>query len=90
MARPPKYPADEVVHILSLADSEGPTIEEICFTYDISVQTFYRWQKRFGGVPADQAPKLRELILEHDRLKRLKKKTQREIKALQEALEQEW
>ncbi len=84
--RPPKYPADEVVRILEL-NNHGWTVAELCKEHGISIQTWYRWKQRFGDVTPDQAPKLRELELENARLKRVKKKTSKEIKILGQVLE---
>jgi putative transposase len=37
----------------------------------ITVQTFYRWRKEFGGLKLDQAKRLKELERENSKLKRL-------------------
>ena len=37
----------------------------------ITVQTYYRWRKEFGGLKLDQAKRLKELEKENSRLKRL-------------------
>ena len=37
----------------------------------ITVQTFYRWRKEYGGLKMDQAKRLKELEKENGKLKRL-------------------
>ena len=37
----------------------------------LSVQTFYRWRKEYGGLKMDQAKRLKELEKENGKLKRL-------------------
>src|ERR1700757_4560713 len=38
---------------------------------EITVQTFYRWRKEYGGLKMDQAKRLKELEKENGKLKRL-------------------
>ena len=38
---------------------------------EISEQTYYRWQKEYGGLDTTQAKKLKELEKENSRLKSL-------------------
>jgi putative transposase len=40
-------------------------------TSSITVQTFYRWRKEYGGLKMDQAKRLKELEKENGKLKRL-------------------
>jgi putative transposase len=42
-----------------------------CKEAGITVQTFYRWRKEFGGLKLDQAKRLKELERENGKLKRL-------------------
>jgi len=37
----------------------------------ITLQTYYRWRKEFGGLKIDQARRLKELELENQRLKKI-------------------
>ena len=37
----------------------------------ITIQTFYRWRKEYGGLKMDQAKRLKELEKENGKLKRL-------------------
>ena len=38
---------------------------------EITVQTYYRWRKEYGGLKLDQAKRLKELERENAKLKRL-------------------
>jgi len=38
---------------------------------EITIQTFYRWRKEYGGLKMDQAKRMKELEKENGKLKRL-------------------
>jgi hypothetical protein len=44
---------------------------QACKEAAITVQTFYRWRKEYGGLKMDQAKRLKELEKENGKLKRL-------------------
>ena len=39
----------------------GKTIGQVCQTLEVSEQTYERWQKKYGGLQAEEAKRLREL-----------------------------
>jgi len=41
---------------------QGQTVGDICRSFDISEQTYYRWRKEYGGLRTDQARRLKELV----------------------------
>ena len=51
--------------------SGGKTTPQACKEAEITVQTFYRWRKEYGGLKMDQAKRLKELERENGKLKRL-------------------
>ncbi len=69
-----RYKPEEVVNILRQIEVEianGKTTPQACRDAQITVQTYYRWRKEFGGLRLDQAKRLKELEKENSRLKRL-------------------
>lgn len=69
-----KHSPEEVVKILRDIEIElgrGYTQEEGCKKLGITLQTYYRWRKEFGGLKIDQARRLKELELENQRLKKV-------------------
>ena len=44
---------------------------QACKETQITVQTYYRWRKEYGGLKLDQAKRLKELERENGKLKRL-------------------
>jgi transposase-like protein len=51
--------------------ANGKTTPQACKEAEITIQTFYRWRKEYGGLKMDQAKRLKELEKENSKLKRL-------------------
>jgi len=69
-----RYKPERIVTLLRQIEVEianGKTIAQACKEVEITVQTFYRWRKEFGGRKLDQARRLKELERENSKLKRL-------------------
>ena len=69
-----RYRPEQVVNLLRQIEVEtanGKTTPQACRDAQITVQTYYRWRKEFGGLKLDQAKRLKELEKENSRLKRL-------------------
>ena len=69
-----RYKPEQVVNILRQIEVEianGKTTPQACRDAQITVQTYYRWRKEFGGLKLGQAKRLKELEKENARLKRL-------------------
>jgi len=60
----------EILFLLCEADA-GIPIAEICSTAGVSLRTFYRWRKRYGGLTTSALRHLRELEIENQRLRSL-------------------
>jgi hypothetical protein len=69
-----RYKPEQIVALLRQIEVEmanGKTAPQACKEAEITVQTFYRWRKEFGGLKLDQAKRLKELEKENTKLKRL-------------------
>ena len=51
--------------------ANGKPTSQACKQAEITVQTYYRWRKEYGGLKLDQAKRLKELVRENSKLKRL-------------------
>jgi putative transposase len=49
----------------------GVTVEDVCRKAGISMQTYYRWRKKYGGLMPSEMKRLKLLEEENTRLKRL-------------------
>ena len=51
--------------------AQGKSIALACKEAAISEQSYFRWRKEYGGVPIEQAKRLKDLERENARLRRL-------------------
>ena len=68
------FTAEQIISKLREAEvnlSQGTPIAQACKKLGISEQTYYRWRKEYGGLRTDQAKKLREVLKENARLKKV-------------------
>ena len=62
-----RYKPEQVVNLLRQIEVEianGKTTPQACRDAQITVQTYYRWRKEFGGLKLDQAKRLKRLLAE--------------------------
>ena len=69
-----RYKPEQIVTMLRQIEvgiANGKPTPQACKEAEITVQTFYRWRKEYGGLKMDQAKRLKELEKENGKLKRL-------------------
>src|SRR6202035_60518 len=69
-----RYKPEQIVNLLRQIEVEianGKTTPQACKEAEITVQTYYRWRKEYGGLKLDQAKRLKELEKENAKLKRV-------------------
>ena len=69
-----RFKAEQIVTLLRQIEvgiGNGKTVPQACKEAAITVQTYYRWRKEYGGLRLDQARRLKELERENGKLKRL-------------------
>ncbi len=79
------FSEQQIAFILRQAD-EGTSVEEVCRKAGISVQTYYRWRKKYGGLMPSEMKRLRQLEEENQRLKRLVANLSLDKEMLQEVI----
>lgn len=65
-----RFSEQQIVFILRQAE-EGTTVEEVCRKAGISVQTYYRWRSKYGGLMPSEMKRLKQLEEENLRLRKL-------------------
>jgi len=68
------YNPEQVINKLREAEiyiNQGSTIAEASRKINVTVQTYYRWRKEYGGMQVEQARRLKELESENSQLKKL-------------------
>jgi len=69
-----RYKPEQIVTMLrqiEVSIANGKPTPQACKEAEITVQTFYRCRKEYGGLKMDQAKRLKELEKENGKLKRL-------------------
>jgi putative transposase len=67
------YKQEQIVTLLRQIEAEianGKTTPHACKEAQITVQTYYRWRKEFGGLKLDQGKRMKDLERENAKLKR--------------------
>ena len=65
-----KFTEQQIAFILKQAD-DGVSVGDTCRKAGISIQTYYRWRQKYGGLMPSEMKRLRQLEEENTRLKRL-------------------
>jgi len=84
-----KYTDDQIVAILS-EHAGGVTAKEVIRRHGISLDTFYRWKRKFSGMGKAEVQRLKALEEENRRLKRVVADQALNIQVLKDALGKEW
>jgi putative transposase len=84
--RKSKYPESQIVHVLQQAE-EGIPVAELLRKYGVSQATFYAWRKKYGGMSAAEAVRLRQLEEENSRIRRVVADLTLDKQILQDVLE---
>jgi putative transposase len=69
-----RYKPGQIVNLLRQIEvgiANGKPTPQACKEAEIKVQTYCRWRKEYGGLKLDQAKRLKELMKENSKLKRV-------------------
>jgi len=85
-----RHTSEQIVGKLRQAQADlaaGVDLAAVCQKLGVSEQTYYRWQKEYGGIRANQVKRLKELEKENGRLKKALADAVLDKAILKEALE---
>ena len=68
----------------------GAKVDDLCRRHGISTATFYAWRRKYGGMDASEAKRLRELETENAKLKRIVADQMLDMSAMKELLAKNW
>lgn len=86
--RKSRFTDEQMVKMLREADRTS--VAEVAKKHGVSEQTVYLWRKRFGGMDADDAKRLKNLEHENTRLKKLLAESQLTIEVMKEVAAKKW
>jgi putative transposase len=81
-----QFTSEQIIAILQEGERGERSIAQICREHAIAENTFYRWRRKYGGMTIPEAQRLKELVRENSRLKRLLAERDLALDALQEYL----
>jgi putative transposase len=65
-----KFTESQIVSILA-SHEKGQKVIDLCREHGISQATFYQWQRKYGGLEANELKRLKELEAELAQFKRI-------------------
>ncbi|MGE5291212.1 MAG: transposase [Micromonosporaceae bacterium] len=89
MAEQRKYTDEQIVAILQ-EHAGRVTAKEVIRRHGISLDTFYRWKRKYSGMGKAEVQRLKALEEENRRLKRVVADQALNIQVLKDALGKDW
>ena len=86
--RKSRFTEEKMVQILREADTTS--VQQVAKKHKISDQTIYAWRKRFGGMDANDAKRLKQLEAENAKLKKMVAEQLLAIDVLKEINAKKW
>ena len=65
-----RFAEEQIIGVLKEQEAGMPTAE-VCRKHGISTATFYKWKAKYGGLEVSDARKLRAVLDENAKLKKL-------------------
>ena len=65
-----RFSEQQIAFVLKQAE-DGTTVEEVCRKAGISIRTYYRWCRKYGGLMPSEMKRLKHLEEENVRHKQL-------------------
>ena len=68
-----KHKAEEIVSKLRQVDvlvSQGTAVADAVRSIGVTLVTYYRWRREYGGLQMDQVKRMKDLEVENQRLRR--------------------
>ncbi len=84
-----RFTEERIVGVLKESEA-GAKVDDICRRHGISSATFYTWRKKYGGMDASEAKRLRELEIENAKLKRIVADQMLDMTSMKELLAKNW
>lgn len=80
-----RFSAEQIIGMLREHEA-GTKTDDLCRRHGIARSTFFKWKAKYGGMDVSEAKKLKGLLEENGRLKRLLADTMLDNAALKDLL----
>ena len=84
-----RFSESQIVSILS-SHEIGQKVIDLCREHGISQATFYRWQRKYGGLEVNELKRLKELEAEQSQFKRIVADLTLQNRVLKDVLEKKF
>ena len=84
-----RFTEEQIIAVLK-ENEAGAKVDELCRRHGISSATFYTWRRKYGGMDASEAKRLRALEVENAKLKRIVADQMLDMTAMKELLAKNW
>ena len=84
-----RFTEEQIIGVLKQVDN-GIPYKEVCRSHGITMQTYFRWKSKFGGMEVSDAKKMRALEQENSRLKRMVADLSLDIQVLKDINSRKW
>ena len=84
-----RFKEEQIIAILKEGEGELSTAD-LVRKHGISVQTYYRWKSKYGGMEVSEARRLKQLEEENRQLKRLVADQALDIQMLKDVNSKKW
>ncbi len=84
-----RFTEEQIIGVLKESEA-GTKTDDICRRHGISSATFYSWRKKYGGMDASEAKRLRGLEVENAKLNRIVADQMLDMSSMKELLAKNW
>ena len=84
-----RFSEAQIIGFLREAEA-GVPVKQVCRQHGFSEASYYLWRSKFGGMTVSDAKRLKELIAENTRLKKLLAESVLENEVTRDALRKKW
>lgn len=84
-----RFTEEQIIGVLKESEA-GAKTDDLCRRHGISSATLYNWRKKYGGMDASEAKRLRELEIENAKLKRIVADQMLDMSSMKELLAKNW
>ena len=84
-----RFSEAQIIGFLREAET-GLPVKQVCRRHGFSEGSYYLWRNKFGGMTVSDAKRLKELIAENTRLKKLLAESVLENEVTRDALRKKW
>ena len=84
-----RFSEAQIIGFLREAEA-GLPVKQVCRRHGFSEASYYLWRNKFGGMTVSDAKRLKELIAENTRLKKLLAESVLDNEVTRDALRKKW